>query len=501
MMFRSFGGLLNKCRFLHVSTRNGTGNRLKTPQCYMSSFLERGTSTEPEIEEPSDQVKRLASELASSANATGQSNSTSSPHLSSSASKSQVFGISEEAKFLFNQTWTKLEAEMEGRRNVRLPSEIIWLMGSPGSGKGTTAPVICKARGITNPPIAISRLLKDDSIKALMDSGKMVGDQLVVEVLIRALMQCDSNVGVLVDGFPRTEIQVECLKLLHDKMHELRSEFAADPELKDKFRRPIFRMTVLYVDEAESLKRQLKRGQQVKEHNSLVKQTVQGELLRERVTDSDETLIRARYKVFQQHYGSIMRLKKLFPFHLINAFGSIDEVVRKIWHEFEYQSSLELDQTTFDSIQHIPIADKVGIHARQELVRRLESYQSAEANRFKACVELVEAEFIPAIRRHAISGFVNVRIDSSKIPSEREVDIVMDILSERGYRISAEYRAYQTPVRVCPDSWSIITEQKSLWIFGIRFPRHLIRGSFMDDFREITTGDISNTELSHDSNK
>lgn len=37
-----------------------------------------------------------------------------------------------------------------------------------------------------------------------------------------------------------------------------------------------------------------------------------------------------------------MRLKDLFPFHLITASGSVDEVMRAIWREFEYQSSLEL---------------------------------------------------------------------------------------------------------------------------------------------------------------
>lgn len=50
---------------------------------------------------------------------------------------------------------------------------------------------------------------------------------------------------------------------------------------------------------------------------------------------------------------------------LINATGSIKEVLQIILKEFEYQSSLELDSDTFDSISHIPVATQIGIHARQ----------------------------------------------------------------------------------------------------------------------------------------
>ena len=62
----------------------------------------------------------------------------------------------------------------------------------------------------------------------------MLGDGKVLECLFRALLDCDPTVGCLVDGFPRTEIQVECLKLLYDKMHELRREFYDTP-LREKF--------------------------------------------------------------------------------------------------------------------------------------------------------------------------------------------------------------------------------------------------------------------------
>ena len=68
-------------------------------------------------------------------------------------------------------------------------------------------------------------------------------------------------------------------------------------------------------------------------------------------------------------------LKDRFQFHLIDAAGSLEQVRNVILHEFEYQSSLELDQDTHDLLQALPLATDVGKHARQDLVRRLDAYQ------------------------------------------------------------------------------------------------------------------------------
>lgn len=54
---------------------------------------------------------------------------------------------------------------------------------------------------------------------------------------------------------------------------------------------------------------------------------------------------------------------------LINATGTIKEVMQIILKEFEYQSSLELDSETFDSLSHIPVATQIGIHARQVILK------------------------------------------------------------------------------------------------------------------------------------
>ncbi|CAG8755608.1 7907_t:CDS:2, partial [Acaulospora colombiana] len=87
---------------------------------------------------------------------------------------------------------------------------------------------------------------------------------------------------------------------------------------------------------------------------------------------------------------------------LINAIGTIDEVMHIILKEFEYQSSLELDHTTYDAIAHIPLSSRIGIHARQDLISRLEHYQDLEPELFNKAIHFVDENVIPMVQRHAI---------------------------------------------------------------------------------------------------
>jgi adenylate kinase len=52
-------------------------------------------------------------------------------------------------------------------------------------------------------------------------------DSKVLRLLLKGLLDCEESIGVLVDGFPRTERQVEFIQMLKKKMLELRQEFAA----------------------------------------------------------------------------------------------------------------------------------------------------------------------------------------------------------------------------------------------------------------------------------
>ena len=137
------------------------------------------------------------------------------------------------------------------------PKEIMWLGGAPGSGKGTNTPFILRERGLTAAPIVVSDLLDTPEMRALKDRGQFVGDREVIEALLRKLLEPAYQTGVVVDGFPRTKVQAEAVKLLHDQIMQLRTTYWGTPTGK-RFRRPIFRITVLFVGEQTSVERQLR---------------------------------------------------------------------------------------------------------------------------------------------------------------------------------------------------------------------------------------------------
>ena len=123
-----------------------------------------------------------------------------------------------DAQVIFNAVWRGMVEEY-GIENLRFPKEIILLGGAPGSGKGTNTTFIMKARGFTCPPIVVSSLLNSPEAKALKDKGMLVGDREVMGILLRKMLEPEFRDGAVLDGFPRTKVQVECMKLLVKKIH------------------------------------------------------------------------------------------------------------------------------------------------------------------------------------------------------------------------------------------------------------------------------------------
>jgi adenylate kinase len=339
--------------------------------------------------------------------------------------------------------WKKLEAKY-GREMMRFPKEMIFLMGAPGSGKGTNTPFILRERGITAPPIVMSDLLTSAEAERLKAGAMLVPDAIVVEIFMEKLLQSVYENGVVIDGFPRTPIQVEVIKLLHDKMKELQKEFTNTPAEK-YMRRPMFRITVLFVDDFVSVQRQMQRGHMVKLHNEKVMRTGMGQVVIERETDKSEEAARARYAVFAKHYDTLTSLKKYFKFNIINASGSIEEVERSIIKEFRYQSEFELGEEAYAVVMKFPTSTEMGKHARQELVRRLDAYASDHRGMFHQVSYTLEREFLPAIRRHQLAGRCLVRTTSPLFKDTLAVEMAIDLLSERGYAVVWDQQIEHVP--------------------------------------------------------
>ncbi|MEE9345610.1 MAG: adenylate kinase [Methylococcales bacterium] len=94
----------------------------------------------------------------------------------------------------------------------------IILVGSPGSGKGTQAQYICQQYNI--PQISTGDMLRAAvkagtplglKVKSIMDSGALVSDDLILELIRERIQQQDCINGFLLDGFPRTLAQADGL--------------------------------------------------------------------------------------------------------------------------------------------------------------------------------------------------------------------------------------------------------------------------------------------------
>ena len=93
------------------------------------------------------------------------------------------------------------------------------LLGAPGAGKGTQAAFIREQYGI--PQISTGDMLRAAvaagtplglEAKKIMESGGLVSDELIINLVKDRLKQPDCEKGYLFDGFPRTIGQAEAMK-------------------------------------------------------------------------------------------------------------------------------------------------------------------------------------------------------------------------------------------------------------------------------------------------
>ncbi|MEM9227179.1 MAG: nucleoside monophosphate kinase [Verrucomicrobiota bacterium] len=379
-----------------------------------------------------------------------------------------------DAQIIFNSVWHELEESL-GEDNLGFPKEIFWLNGAPGSGKGTHTRTAMQYRDFTETPIVVSELLKSPEARKRIDAGMLVGDREVTDLVFRALLEPRYQSGAVVDGYPRTKVQVECLKMLYTKLNELRAKHV-DTLLAHRFHKPHFHILVLFIDEEESVRRQLLRGEKAMEHNREVDLSGVGEKKEVRKTDLEDAAARNRYRTFKEKtYEALQTLRDVFYYHYINAHGSIQEVRNRIIRELKYQSSLELEEATFDRISSIPLASSVVVHARQELVKRLDDYEQQDADLFGRVVELIRDKFMPIIERHAISGHAIVNSEDDVFDHPLAAAILIDIFSERGFQATVDIQREEIPDRIDAKTFKIQTRSKRVLRVHINFSGSAIR--------------------------
>lgn len=158
------------------------------------------------------------------------------------------------------------------------------LLGPPGAGKGTQAKRLEEKYGLKQ--LSTGDMLRAEmaagsplglKVKAIVDSGSLVTDEIMIEMIANRIEQPDCKNGVIFDGFPRTVAQAEAL----DKM-------------LDEKGRPLSAVIELKVDEEALVKRL---------NNRIAETRARGEAVR---GDDNEETLRKRLQVFREQTAPII---------------------------------------------------------------------------------------------------------------------------------------------------------------------------------------------------
>jgi adenylate kinase len=95
---------------------------------------------------------------------------------------------------------------------------VLVLLGAPGAGKGTQAPILAERLGLLH--LATGDMFRAAvkagtpvglEAKRYMDRGELVPDDVTIRMLLERLEESDAETGVILDGFPRTAEQASAL--------------------------------------------------------------------------------------------------------------------------------------------------------------------------------------------------------------------------------------------------------------------------------------------------
>ena len=151
-------------------------------------------------------------------------------------------------------------------------------------------------------------------------------------------------------------------------------------------------------------------------------------------------------------YRALQSLKQVFHFYVIDAQGDVSSVEKNINKGVpvsELASYSALEDETFDAINHIPLATDIVVNARQHLVRRLDSYQREALDHRCSwrVLQVIDQEFMPVVLVHGITGLAKITTENQIFAEPLAMNMLIDVLNERGYRASGTVEARDIPAR------------------------------------------------------
>jgi adenylate kinase len=207
------------------------------------------------------------------------------------------------------------------------------LLGPPGAGKGTQAKYITHHYQI--PQISTGDMLRAAveagtplgvQAKKIMESGGLVPDNIMINLVQERIAQPDCEHGFLLDGFPRTLAQAKALKDAHIQLDYIVVIEVPDDEI-------VARMSGRLVHPASGRVYH-------KDHNppkEIGKDDITGELLIQREDDRENT-VRKRLDVYHEqteplidYYSGLSAYNAMPSFVRVSGIGSMEAVRDQIF--------------------------------------------------------------------------------------------------------------------------------------------------------------------------
>ena len=138
----------------------------------------------------------------------------------------------------------------------------------------------------------------------------------------------------------------------------------------------------------------------------------------------------------------------------------------------------------FSIIDRIPTVSQITLHARQRLVQRLDSYATQHADLLHLAVFFIDKHLMPAVQRASISGKATVTVeDQALLSNPILLDIMLDVLSDRGFHAYVEPVARSVPVSFDVHSGAIACSTVTSFRFQVEFPKAVLRSSLLRSSR------------------
>lgn len=206
----------------------------------------------------------------------------------------------------------------------------IVLLGAPGSGKGTQAKKLMADKNI--PQVSTGDMLREAvangtrfglKAKAVMDTGNLVPDDVVLGIISERLEQSDAASGFILDGFPRTMQQATDLEeLLDDRGTPLDTAVLMDVDFDILMKRLTGRRTCSLTGKLLNV--------YYSSQDELDECTNAGGVLIQREDDTEAT-IGNRLKVYRENTEPLIEFyKSCDKLVTIDAEGAIDDVYARL---------------------------------------------------------------------------------------------------------------------------------------------------------------------------